>query len=440
MSKKESWGRYPAADHTVLPIRWDSDILPAINSNGKVLAYGQGRSYGDACLNDKETLLDTNSLNRLISFNSDTGIIHAEAGMTLKDLLAFSVPRGWFIPVSPGTQYVSLGGAVANDVHGKNHHVAGTFGRHVLSIHLIRSDREELTCSPKENTELFNATVAGLGLTGFMKSITLQLIPIKGPYIDMESIKFERLDEFFQIAKDSDKDFDYTVAWIDCVNAKPHIGRGIFMRGNHSQKERANKREESHKSARDSFLQVPFDFPKGSLNRLTLGMFNKLYYNKQQVKKKVTCTHYVPFFYPLDAVLHWNRIYGKRGFLQFQCVVPSDNDNKAIREILDRIVRYGKASFLAVIKNFGEIPSPGLLSFPRPGVTLCLDFPYEGEKTLKLFRELEEFVLEYDGALYPAKDACMQKKSFRTFYPKWETFQGFIDPKFTSSFWERVNR
>lgn len=401
----------------------------------KLLAYGQGRSYGDVCLNDGGVLLETGKLDRIISFDSETGILEAEAGLTLEQLLRFAVPRGWFLPVSPGTQFVSIGGAVANDIHGKNHHVAGTFGRHVLGIELERSREGVVRCSPDVETDLFCATVAGLGLTGFMRSVKIQLKPITSPYFDVETIKFDRLQEFFEIAEDSDKEFDYTVAWIDCVNAKPHIGRGLFMRGNHSAISRPG---ELNHLPRKSLLSVPIDFPSFALNHTTLGLFNTAYYHKQQVKEKKNRQHYRPFFYPLDAVRHWNRIYGKRGFLQFQCVVPFGGDAKTLDQILQRVVRYGKASFLAVIKKFGDMTSPGMLSFPREGVTLCLDFPMDGESTLQLFRELEDLTVESGGALYPAKDACMRPESFRQFYPNFETFREYVDPSFSSSFSRRV--
>ncbi|MCB0329922.1 MAG: FAD-binding oxidoreductase, partial [Bdellovibrionales bacterium] len=397
--------------------------------------YGQGRTYGDGCLNDGGVLLETSMLDRIRSFDPETGVLEAEAGLTLGNLLRFSVPRGWFLPVSPGTQFVSLGGAVANDIHGKNHHRSGTFGRHVLEIELERSADGLLRCGPESKSDLFSATIAGLGLTGLMRSVKLQLKPIQSPYFDVETIKFDRVEEFFEIAGDSDKNFEYTVAWIDCVNARPHLGRGLFMRGNHSL---ARTPHELNDLPKPSLLQVPIDFPPFALNRFTLGMFNTLYFHKQSAKRVMSRQHYRPFFYPLDAVYGWNRIYGKRGFLQFQCVVPSHGEKAPIKQILERVVRFGKASFLAVIKEFGELQSPGMLSFPRPGVTICLDFPMDGESTIRLFRELEEIVVASGGALYPAKDACMKPESFQAFYPRWREFSDFVDPLLSSSFWRRV--
>ncbi|MCB0320435.1 MAG: FAD-binding oxidoreductase, partial [Bdellovibrionales bacterium] len=389
------------------------------------------------------TLVETSSLDHILHFDTQTGILVAEAGLSIFALLKFAVPQGWFVPVTPGTQFVTLGGAIANDVHGKNHHRAGTFGRHVVSLELARSNGEVVRCSLSENHELFQATVAGLGLTGCILTVSLQLIPISSSRITMESIQFFSLDEFFEIAESSDRDFDYTVAWLDCMNpvqsagGNSELGRGVFMRGRH--KTGPGTIGSSLDAGRGpGILQVPFDFPGWALNSLSLKAFNTAYFHKQLRREKIADVHYRPFFYPLDSVLHWNRIYGKRGFLQFQCVVPRTPENSPIRTLLQRVSRYGKASFLAVIKQFGGIESPGMLSFPRPGITLCLDFPFDGQRTINLFRELEEDVREFGGALYPAKDACMSGESFRAFYPRWREFSEFIDPHFSSSFWRRV--
>ena len=432
-----SWGRYPRARHYEYALQWRTDrLLPADEDVSEgLLPFGKGRSYGDVCLNDGGTLLLTSLLDRIISFDESTGILEAEAGMTLEQVLQFVVPRGWFLPVSPGTQFVTLGGAVANDIHGKNHHCAGTFGRHVLRLELERSEEGVLVCSPEENSELFSATIAGLGLTGLIRSVALQLKRIESPYFDVETIKFDRYEEFFEIAAESDKQFDYTVAWIDCVNRSPHLGRGHFMRGNHSP---ARSHDELSKVARRSSLGVPFNFPRFALNRMSVSAFNTCYYHRQRQKIQKSRQHYRPFFYPLDSVYGWNKIYGSGGFLQFQCVIPFEHKEEGIGEILEKVVTYGKASFLAVIKEFGEMTSPGILSFPRPGVTICLDFPMEGASTLALFRELEDIVVRFRGALYPAKDACMRPESFQAFFPRLNEFQRWKDPNFSSSFWRRV--
>ncbi len=433
----ESWGRYPKVQQSVVePSHLTDRVVP--QNEKPLLPYGQGRSYGDVCLNDGGVLLCTGRLDRFISFDEESGVLRAEAGTTLAQILDFAVPRGWFLPVSPGTKFVSLGGAVANDIHGKNHHLGGTFGRHVRSLELERSDGEVLFCSPEKNGELFRATIAGLGLTGFIRWVEIQMKKVSGPLIQMQSVKFDNLDEFFEVSKASDQDYEYTVAWLDGIASGENLGRGIFMRGNHAEGG-AESEKSSSASPLQGLLRVPCDAPSFLLNRFTVGAFNKLYYGKQRKKEISVLTHYEPFFYPLDSILHWNRIYGRRGFLQFQCVVQKGEDNQAIREILQIVVDSGKASFLAVMKEFGSISSPGMLSFPREGITVCLDFPFEGERTLDLFARLEKVVVEADGALYPAKDACMAPSSFRQFFPRWDEFQAFVDPKFSSSFSRRVS-
>jgi len=414
---------------------WTFNELP--KGKSLLLAHGQGRSYGDACLNNSGTLISTRHLNRLIGFDDETGIIKCESGVTLAEILRFAVPRGWFIPVSPGTKFVSVGGAIANDIHGKNHHVAGTFGRNLLSFELLRSDGHRTTCSPKRNDALFNATIAGLGLTGFITWAEIQLKKIKGPFIDEESIKFSSLDKFFELSRSSDSKSEYTVAWLDCIGTGSNFGRGIFMRGNHSENTGSQK-----DSYREGKLSVPIDFPSWALNSFTVKAFNALYYNKQ-LKKTVTKTiHYDPFFYPLDSVHGWNKIYGKNGFLQFQCVIPTKDSagQKAIEAILREVVAAQSASFLAVLKEFGDIESPGLMSFPRQGITLCLDFAFRGDETLRLFRKLHKIVFDNGGAIYPAKDACMTPEEFSAAFPKLKEFTPHIDKAFSSDFWRRVTK
>lgn len=430
MSTYESWGRFPKVSQDALAPAWLHEVS-LTGVEGTLLPYGQGRSYGDSCLNDGGTVVSSENLRRLISFDPESGVLECEGGVTLEEIIDFGLPRGWFLPVSPGTKYVSVAGAIANDIHGKNHHRAGTFGRHVLSFRLLRSDGSITVCSPHSERELFSATVGGLGLTGFILSTTIQLKKVAGGHIDVESIKCRNLDEFFDHSSRSDVDFEYTVSWIDCLAGGDSLGRGIFMRGNHSEETKPIKK-------RPQVLAVPFDLPGFTLNRLSVQAFNFLYYNKQTSPVVKSTVPYGPFFYPLDSVRNWNRIYGKRGFLQFQCVVPSSNNNAAIRTILETIVRSGKASFLAVLKEFGDIPSPGLLSFPRKGVTLCLDFPFAGEGTLKLFSQLDSIVAEVGGAIYPAKDATMSGEHFKQYFPKWKEFSNHIDPKFSSSFWRRM--
>lgn len=439
MKRYESWGRYPALPpRSIYTPTWLSECAaPGAwgDASSSVLPYGQGRSYGDCCLNGGNALLTTERLNRFISFDPTNGLLRCEAGMTLGEILAFSVKRGWFIPVSPGTKHVSVGGAIANDVHGKNHHRAGTFGCHVQSFELLRSDGERVLCSREKDSELYAATIAGLGLTGLIGWAEIQLKPIASAQIEMESIRFASLDEFFEISLDSDRRFEHTVAWLDCVHSGATFGRGIFMRGNHA---RSGREPLSACRPRRPKLFVPFDLPGFALNYYSVRAFNHFYYYRQRAKTVVQTVAYEPFFYPLDAVGAWNRIYGARGLLQFQCVIPKSKEHAPLRAILKLVIDSGRGSFLAVLKEFGDVGSPGMLSFPRPGVTLCLDFPFRGESTLGLMRRLDELVRGAGGALYPAKDACMPPRSFQEYYPRWKEFSAFIDPKFSSSFWRRV--
>jgi FAD/FMN-containing dehydrogenase len=425
-----SWGRYPHVERQgVIPLHWASE-LPALKKiRGTLLPYGYGRSYGDSCLNEDGSLLACAGLDRFVAFDPERGILRCEAGVRFDQILSLIVPQGWFLPVSPGTKFVSVAGAIANDVHGKNHHQAGTFGRYVTAFELLRSDGRRLICNPSRNTALFRATVGGLGLTGLILWAEFKLKKIPGPAIQMETIRFRNLEEFFRLSESSDKDWEYTVSWVDCLSGGRNLGRGHFMRGRHSE-------VPVPKAARS--IPIPFDFPEFVLNRASMRVFNTAYYHRQWSVRKESLVHYEPFFYPLDAFLNWNRGYGKRGFLQWQCVVPFGKGEQAIGDILSDTARAGMGSLLAVLKTFGKVPSPGLLSFPRPGITLALDFPFRGAKTLTLLDRLDRRVLEAGGRVYPAKDAHMAGSSFRKFFPEWKTFSKFIDPKFSSSFWRRV--
>lgn len=431
MKNYSSWGRYPSAQHKVFVPQWihGVDFQRFFASCDSILPYGCGRSYGDSCLNDGGAIVSTERFDNILSFDRTTGLVECEAGVTLSELLDLIVPAGWFLPVTPGTRFVTLGGAIANDIHGKNHHCAGTFGCHVRSFELLRSDGIRYLCSSESNPDYFAATIGGLGLTGLLTRVTLQLKKIGGPGIRMDSIQCRNLEEFLSWSSKSEKEFEYTVSWIDCLAKGRNLGRGIFMRGNHLE-------GEGRELKKPRPLMVPIELPSWTLNRWTVAAFNFLYFHKQRSSIVSSTTHYEPFFYPLDAVEGWNKIYGRRGFLQFQCVVPSRAAG-AIEKVLETVSASGSASFLAVLKEFGSITSPGLMSFPRPGITVCFDFPFS-KNALKLFRRLEEIVLEADGAMYPAKDATMSGEAFQRFYPKWKEFSNFIDPKFSSSFWRRV--
>jgi len=430
----QSWGRYPKVKHNqVLPVYWRNDPLDLENTDQSVLPHAYGRSYGDSCLNDNGTSLDVSHLSRFISFDEETGLLCCEAGVSLAEILEVMVPRGWFLPVTPGTKFVSVGGAIANDIHGKNHHAGGTFGCHVVRLKLLRSDGQRLICSPTENPGLFQATIGGLGLTGVILWAEFKLKRIVNAYIDEDLIRFSSLKEFFEISAESDQDFEYTVSWADVLVGGEALCRGIFTRGNHNQDPALAQKP----LKKPLPLAVPFSL--SLVNPLTVKSFNELYYHKQLAKRVHKITSYDPFFYPLDGIHKWNRMYGKRGFLQYQFVVPFEDGYEAMSKILGHIRQSGAGSFLTVLKEFGAVKSPGMLSFPRPGLTLAIDFAYSGEKTLRLCEELDAIVRHYDGAIYPAKDARMSAASFQQFYPRWQEFAQYIDPHFSSTFWRRVS-
>lgn len=408
-------------------ISWPDELRAAVAGLQRpALVFGMGRSYGDVCLNADADLIDLTGCDRIVEADWTTGVVRVQAGIVLADLLRVIVPRGWFLPVTPGTKFVTIGGAVANDVHGKNHHRGGTFGRYVRSLLLHRSDRSPLRCSPSENPEVYAATIGGLGLTGAIEWVDLQLKQVPGPMIDVETIPFSGLQRFSELSDASDQEFEYTVAWVDCFS--PDV-RGVFFRGNHT--DAATKQHAERDTA------MPFVAPEWFLSHATVRAFNSAYYRAQSLKARRTMTHYDPFFYPLDSVRDWNLIYGERGFLQHQCVVPSDRLD-IIEALLAAIARSRAGSFLTVLKKFGTVGSPGILSFPRPGLTLTLDFPFRGDATLKLMSELDEVVQHAGGAVYPAKDARMSSAMFQHSFPGWREFRRYVDPKFSSSFWRRV--
>ena len=397
-----------------------------------ILPRGCGRSYGDSCLvPDGGCLVDMRSLDRFIQFDEDSGILRCEAGVTLDTILKFMVPCGWFVPVTPGTRFVTVGGAIANDVHGKNHHRQGSFGNHVLQFELLRSDGSRTICSPTENADWFEATIGGLGLTGAITWVDLRLRRIDGPLMDVETLRFDNAGEFFRLSNESDAGFEYTVAWIDCLARGRQLGRGIFMRGNHT----GGAAAETTGMPRTR-LRVPVMPPVSLVNGISLRAFNSLYYHWPRAQHSTS--HFVPFFYPLDRIGDWNRIYGRKGFLQYQCVVPLSGGQEVLNSILGEISRSGTGSFLAVLKVFGRMASKGWLSFPREGITLALDFPFGGHKTLALLDRLDSLVRAVGGAVYPAKDARMSPAVFQRFFPAWERLEAYRDPSIMSAFWSRV--
>ncbi len=431
-----SWGRIFQPTHAAYPVTWQDEVphlLKKIASSGqKALAFGCGRSYGDSCLNDQHAVLPTASFAKIRSFDPKSGVITCEAGVTFAQLLDIIVPQGWFLPVSPGTKFVSVGGALANDVHGKNHHKSGTFGCHVRRFELIRSNGERLVCSREQNSELFAATIGGLGLTGFITWVEFQLLPSASTMMAVHLRKFSSLDEYLEMRAAFDQKYTYTVAWIDCLATGRSLGRGHLIAGEHHTVPTGVKRYLE-------FLRpkITFDWPNFVLNPLSMRCFNEVYYQRIPGKEANFLQSQQSFFYPLDGISNWNRIYGKRGMRQFQGTIPFDRP-KAVKTILAQVSASKNASFLAVLKSFGDIPSPGMLSYPKPGFTIAIDFPNNGKRTLSLFQSLEKIILDNGGSIYPAKDSCMAKASFEAFYPNLNQFKEYLDPHFSSSFWRRM--
>ncbi len=432
-----SWGRIGKPAHTLLSVGSRHASLPLPSAPGStVLPHGHGRSYGDSNLNPGQSLLLTARLDRFIAFDPATGVIRCEAGVLLADILRLVVPQGWFLPVTPGTQYVTVGGAIANDVHGKNHHVAGSFGNHVDCFELLRSDGSRRLCSPTSHPAWFEATIGGLGLTGLITWAEFRLRRIANPWMDAETIRFGNLREFFALSTASEANHEYTVSWIDCAFGGPRLGRGLFNRANHAPAQASGDAlpAEQHRSAR----RVPFTPPLSLVNALSLKAFNTLYYHRQRGASQRALQHYQPFFYPLDALRDWNRIYGPAGFYQYQCVVPPAAAADAVQAMLSAITRSGMGSFLAVLKQFGKPASRGLLSFPMEGTTLALDFANRGPALHRLFATLDAIVRQAGGRLYPAKDGRMDATMFQQGHPRWQDFAPFVDPRFSSGFWRRV--
>ncbi|MEN9316013.1 MAG: hypothetical protein RIS35_2406 [Pseudomonadota bacterium] len=430
-----SWGAYPAHIQRADPVHWRGrlpDRLAELRNRGaETLPYGNGRSYGDSCLAASDHVLAMRPLDRLIAADWGRGVIRAEAGVTLDEILRVCVPRGWFVPVTPGTKYVTLGGAVANDVHGKNHHARGTFGRHVRRFGLVRSAEGRCVCSPSENPALFQATIGGLGLTGVIEWVEFGLVPIASSRIVGVVQRFGDLDEFFALSDELDGSHEFCVSWIDCAGRA--AGRGIYSAGDFATEGPLEYEAPPSRS-------MPWTPPFSLINPVSLRAFNFAYWHASPLWRSALQSGYEPFFYPLDAVRHWNRVYGRRGFQQYQCLVPERDARAGIAALLDAIAKSGTGSFLAVLKRCGDLDSPGLMSFPAAGTTLALDFPQQDRLSSALFPRLDAIVREVGGRLYPAKDAHMSGDDFRRAYPQWERLEQLRDPTMMSRFWARVTR
>ena len=431
MTRYQSWGRFPRAAQTARVLASGADRLGQV-AGERILPFGNGRSYGDSCLTSG-TLIDTAKLNRIVAFDQTTGIVRCEAGVLLSDLIARVMPAGWFVPVTPGTQFVTIGGAIANDVHGKNHHVRGIFGSQVPAFELLRSDGARRVCRPNENAELYRATIGGLGLTGLITWADVQLIPVKSNRIDQTVTPFPNLSGFLELAQACDATHEYSVAWIDSLASGRNLGRGLFIKGNHEA--RSGPLEAARARPK---LAVPFAAPVSLIGRTTLKAFNALYRSQTMGKERSGSVGYQPFFYPLDRIGGWNRLYGPRGLLQHQSVVPLAGGVDVVADLLARSQRSGLASFLTVLKVFGDKPSLGPMSFPKPGLTLTLDFANTGTKLFALLDDLDRVVVAAGGRINPYKDARMSPATFAASFPQAGALKPHIDPAFQSSFWTRV--
>jgi FAD/FMN-containing dehydrogenase len=426
LSLDQPWGRGFKATHTHRYA--DVEALPQT----PFLPRGLGRSYGDVCVNDGGVLLHTFRRDRLISFDTVNGVIECEAGASLADIAEVALRYGWFLPVTPGTRFVTLGGAIANDIHGKNHHAAGTFGRYVQAMHVRRSDGEA-TLRPGDS--LFNATVGGLGLTGLIDTAKIQLLRVPGPGIVQDTLLFERNDpkgsvDQYLAMEAASSDWPYTVGWIDTMH---HNLRGVLFRGKHCEG------PPEWCVPTPAKLAMPTDAPQWVLGHWSARLFNAAYFRAQALQTATQKTLPLwPFFYPLDAVTAWNRAYGRRGFVQYQFVVPKASARESIVHILMHLRSSRVASYLAVIKSFGDIASPGLMSFPMSGVTVTLDIAAPGVRERRALDRADIMVSDVGGRVYPAKDARMSSVAFQKFFPQWRELEALRDPMISSSFWRRV--
>jgi FAD/FMN-containing dehydrogenase len=405
------WGNYPKADTILKESSTINLTFDKLQSAKSVIARGNGRAYGDSALNES-LVVSSLKLNSMLSFDENTGTLVAESGVTLEDILDTFGPRGWFLPVTPGTKFVTIGGALASDVHGKNHHVAGSFGYHVPWFEIWTSSKGPVTCSENENTDLFYSTIGGHGLTGFITKVAITLIKIPSVYIYQSLIKAKNLEEIMDIFE-KNEDMPYSVAWIDCQTKGKYFGRSLFM-GGHFAKDELTKKQSKNPHSYDKNLKlfVPFNFPSFTLNSFTIKVFNALYYHKNLKREKKSIITYDKFFYPLDSINNWNRIYGKKGFLQYQFVLPLETSKTGITTILNKIIDIGTGSFLAVLKLFGEQKEHnGNISFPKKGYTLALDFPIKQSLFDKL-NDLDKIVLDYGGRFYLTKDSRTSSECF----------------------------
>jgi FAD/FMN-containing dehydrogenase len=426
-----SWGLPGPFDHVLLTPATVRDVrFPAGDS---WLAHGNGRSYGDVALNTGHTLLQTRRLDRYVGFDDETGVLECEAGVLLSTIVEDFVARGWFLPVVPGTRHVTVGGAIANDVHGKNHHAMGSFGDQIEALRLLRTDGTVLECSLVQNPDWFAATIGGIGLTGLITHARLRLRRIRSGWMQVSARRFRGLDAFFELNAEAEARHEYAVSWIDCLSGAAGL-RGVLLAGDHAEQGLPAGAAVFPLPPRQ--VSFPITPPFSLVNPLSLRLFNAAYFHKAPEQASFIQQGW-EYFWPLDKIDHWNRIYGRRGLLQYQFVVPPHVARHAISEVLDLVRAEGTGSFLAVLKTFGARPAPGMLSFARPGLTLALDFPNR-PNVHALFERLDACIASAGGALYPAKDARGSAALFHTAYPRWAEFQPYRDPAISSTFARRM--
>lgn len=439
--KLSGWGRYPMIEARVLAPRNMEALRNIVLSEPSVIARGAGRAYGDSAIHSAATL-DTRHLNKILAFDHGSGQLVAEAGVLLGDMIAAFLPKGWFPIVTPGTKFVTLGGAIAADVHGKNHHKAGSFRACVDWIDVMGPDGEIQRCSLTSNPELFDHTLGGMGLTGIILRAAIRLRPVETGWIRQTTIPAPNL-KAAMAAFEQARDATYSVAWIDCLGTGASLGRALVMLGEH-----ATRRELPPVQGRAPFetktkrkLSIPFDFPSITLNRFSVRVFNALYYWAGTRKTGTRLVDWDSYFYPLDAILGWNRVYGRKGFIQFQCVLPLDRSEAGLVALLEEVSNAGTASFLAVLKRFG--PQESRFSFPMAGYTLALDFPVTA-KTLALLERLDQITIDHGGRFYLAKDSRMSAATLRATDKRADDFRNMRDEggvlnRFRSAQADRLN-
>ena len=426
-----SWGMYPKIKNSVFKFDKEETLKQIINEYDELIPYGNGRSYGDSALSSN--IINVRPKDYFIDFDEESGLLHVQAGVLLSEILESYVPRGWFLKVTPGTKLITVGGAIASDIHGKNHHVEGCFSECVQEFEIMLADGEVVTCSKKATPELFKATCGGMGLTGVILDAKIYLKKINSQYIDQTSINTKNLKETFEAFEEySDK--PYSVAWIDCLAKGAEIGKCLLMVGDFRDDGKLDYKKKSQ-------LSIPFNFPSFALNNWSVRAFNWLYYGKVKERVSKQRVDIDTFFYPLDSISHWNRIYGKKGFTQYQFILPKETSYEGLEEILTSISKSGKGSFLAVLKLYGKT-NENYLSFPIEGYSLALDFKIE-KGLFDLLDQLDEIVVKYEGRIYLTKDVRVSKETFEKGYPQIETFRQYrkdnkMDTKFQSLQSKRV--